>query len=119
LIVPKPVSFLFEIERLKKDQGDVKHIMQECERMLTGQSDRIMVKKGLAHVCSILAGLKYHADEESREKFIGLVLTKSLELTDFEIFGRALLLNTYFSSSHIALIAKVIADHGLNSVRSA
>lgn len=118
MIVPKAVSFLFEIERLKQDQGDVKHIMQQCERMLTEQSDEITVKKALAHVCSILAGLEYHADEEARERFIDLILTRSLEFADFELFGRALLLNRYFSSSHIAFVAKAIADHGLNSIRS-
>ncbi|RAO71302.1 uncharacterized protein BHQ10_007314 [Talaromyces amestolkiae] len=119
LIVPKAVSFLFEIERLKKDQGDVKHIMEECERMLTQQSDEILVKKALAHVCSILAGLEYHADEEARERFIDLILTRSLEFADFELFNRALLLNRYLSSSHKAFIAKAIADHGLNPIRSA
>lgn len=117
--MPKAVSFLFEIERLKKDQGDVKHIMEECERMLTQQSDEILVKKALAHVCSILAGLEYHADEEARERFIDLILTRSLEFADFELFNRALLLNRYLSSSHKAFIAKAIADHGLNPIRSA
>ena len=93
--------------------------MEECERMLTQQSDETMMKKALAHVCSILAGLEYHADEEARERFIELILKRSLEFADFELFSRALLLNSYFSSSHIAIIAKAIADHGLNSIRSA
>lgn len=119
MIVPKAADFLFEIERLKNDQGDVKHIMEQCERMLTQQSDKIMVKKALAHVCSILAGLEYHADEEARERFIDLILTRSLEFADFELFSQALSLNRYFSSSHIAFIAKAIADHGLKSIRSA
>ncbi|KAE8550761.1 hypothetical protein EYB25_006989 [Talaromyces marneffei] len=94
-------------------------MMQECERLLTQQSDKIMIKKGLAQVCSILGGLKCHIDEESFKRFIDLVLTKSLELTDFDLIGRALLLIECLTSSNITFIAKVIADHGLNSIRSA
>lgn len=119
MIVAKTVSYLFEIERVKNEQGDVKHIMAECERMLTQQSDTITMKKAMAHVCSILAGLKYHADGEARERILDLFLTRSLEFADFELIGRALLLNKYFSSSHIAFIAKVITEHGLSSIRSA
>jgi hypothetical protein len=91
--------------------------MQECEQLLSQQSDKTMAKKGLAQVCSILTSLRYTSDTESRQKFIDLIMKKALELGDFELFGRALLLINTFSSSHITLIAKVIADHGLNSLR--
>ena len=118
MIVPKAVRFLFEIELLKRNQGDVKQIMRQCDRMLAEQSDKVLAKKALAQICSILAGLKYHADEESRERYAGIILARSLEFADFETFRRALSLKN-LSSSDITLIAKALADHGLNALRPA
>ncbi|EED16610.1 conserved hypothetical protein [Talaromyces stipitatus ATCC 10500] len=56
-----------------------------------------------------------HATHFFRET--DLIMKRALELTDFGLFGRALLLAGYFSDSHIALIAQVIADHGITPIR--
>ncbi|EEA21752.1 hypothetical protein PMAA_055480 [Talaromyces marneffei ATCC 18224] len=114
LIVPKKLRFLLEFEKLYKGQGDAKFIMDDCQRLLMEQPDHKLAKKRLSQVCRVFKC----CDKRKGQELPGLICMKALELADFTLFSQAILLVDSFSSAQLTCIAKSIADHGIDALRS-
>lgn len=86
--------------------------------ILYDRSDSPMANIRLAHVCNMLPRLGDHIDDKECDKLETMVLERALELADLGVLSRALSLLRHPSSTQRALIAKVIEDHGFDSIRA-